>query len=53
MAGQAGQIELTCGERPATVKRLLQEASKEARVRLRSSWGDSGRRVLLWKRSGG
>ena len=36
-AGQAGKIELDRGERPATVKRLLQEASKEAGVRVRSS----------------
>ena len=51
-AGQAGRIELTRGERPMTVKRLLQEASKEAGVRVRSSWEDSGQRALLWKRTG-
>lgn len=49
--GQAGKIELDRGERPATVKRLLQEASKEAGVRLRSSWEDSSQRVLLWRRT--
>lgn len=51
-AGQAGKIELTRGERPGTVKRLLQEASKEAGVRLRSSWEDGSQRVLLWRRTG-
>ncbi len=51
-AGQAGKIEIDRGERPATVKRLLQEASKETGVRVRSSWEDSSQRVLLWKRTG-
>ena len=50
--GQAGRSELDGGERPATVKRLLQEASKEASVRVRSSWEDGSQRVLLWKRTG-
>ena len=51
-ASDAGQIELERGEKPATVKRLLQEAAEESGVRLRSSWGDQRKTVLLWKKSG-
>ena len=51
-AGNAGQIDLDRGERPATVKRLLQEAAKEAGIRVRSSWSDEKQRALLWKRVG-
>ncbi len=50
--GSAGQIDLEGGERPATVKRLLQEAAKEAGIRVRSSWSDEKQRALLWKRVG-
>ena len=50
--GNAGQIDLDGGERPATVKRLLQEAAKEAGIRVRSSWSDEKQRILLWKRVG-
>ena len=51
--GQAGRIELERGEKPATVKRMLQEASKQAGVPVRSSWEDATQRALLWKRAGG
>ncbi len=51
-SGNAGQIDLESGERPATVKRLLQEAAKEAGIRVRSSWSDEKQRALLWKRVG-
>ena len=50
--GQAGSIHLQRDERPATVKRLLREASKDAGIRVRSSWEDSSQQVLLWKRVG-
>ncbi len=51
-SGQAGKIELTRGEKSATVKWLLQEASREAGIKVRSSWEDTSQRVLLWKRTG-
>jgi hypothetical protein len=48
----AGKIELERGEKPATVKRLLQDAAKEAGVRIRSSWSDTRQQTLLWKKVG-
>ena len=50
--GQAGSIHLQRGEKAATVKRLLREASKDAGIRVRSSWEDASQQVLLWKRVG-
>ena len=52
MAGDAGSVELERGEKPATVKRLLQEAARQANVRIRSSWTDSQQRMLVWKKVG-
>ena len=49
--GQAGKIELARGERASVVKRRLQEASREAGIRIRSSWEDASQRVLYWKRT--
>jgi hypothetical protein len=49
-ASDAGKIEVERGEKPATVKRLLQEAARDAGVRVRSSWGDSKQQVLFWKK---
>ncbi len=51
-AGDAGSVELERGEKPATVKRLLQEAARQANVRIRSSWADSQQRMLVWKKVG-
>ncbi len=51
-AGDAGSITLERGEKPATVKRMLQEAARRANVRIRSSWTDDRQRVLVWKRVG-
>ena len=51
-ASGAGRIELARGERPATAKRLLAEASKAAGIKVRSAWEDGRKRVLLWKRTG-
>jgi hypothetical protein len=48
----AGKIELERGEKPATVKRLLQDAAKESGMRIRSSWGDTRQQVLFWKKVG-
>lgn len=50
-AGDAGRIDLSRGERPAGVKRLLQQAAKDAGVRIRSSWTDSSQKSLLWKKT--
>ncbi len=50
--GEAGRIELERGEKPNSVKRLLQEASKESGVRIRSSWESKDQKVLVWKRVG-
>jgi hypothetical protein len=49
---EAGKIELERGDKPATVKRLLQDSAKDAGVRVRSSWSDNRQQVLLWKRVG-
>ncbi len=51
-SGQAGKIELERGEKQATVKRLLQEASRECGIKVRSSWEDKSQHVLLWKLAG-
>jgi len=51
-SSEAGRIELERGEKPATVKRLLQDSAKEVGVRIRSSWSDSKQQVLLWKKVG-
>jgi hypothetical protein len=51
-AGDAGKIVLDTGDRASGVKRRLTEASKEAGIRIRSSWEDKRQRVLLWKRVG-
>lgn len=50
-AGEAGRIDLSRGERPASVKRLLQQAAKDAGVRIRSSWTDDSQKSLLWKKT--
>lgn len=49
--GDAGRIDLERGDRPSTIKRLLQEAAKEAGVKVRSSWEDQSQRALLWKKT--
>ena len=48
-AGAAGRIELERGEKPAIIKRRLQEASREAGIKIRSSWENP--RSLVWKRT--
>ncbi len=50
-SGDAGRIDLERGDRPTTVKRLLQEAAKEAGVKVRSSWTDKTQKTLLWKKT--
>ena len=50
-AGEAGRIDLERGDRPATVKRQLQEAVKEAGLKVRSSWTDSRQKTLVWKKT--
>ncbi len=52
-AGDAGSVQLERGEKPATVKRLLQDAARRENVRIRSSWTDAQQRVLVWKKVGG
>lgn len=52
LAGDAGRIELDDGDDGAAVKRLLRKASKQAGIKVRSSWEDNSKRVLLWKRVG-
>ena len=51
-ATDAGKIELSRSENPARVKRLLSEAAREAGTKVRSSWEDKTRHVLLWKKVG-
>lgn len=46
----AGKIELQPNEKPTTVKRLLQEASKELGLKVRSAWTDERQQTLVWKR---
>ena len=50
-ASDAGMIELERDDKPATVKRWLQEAAREVNVRVRSSWTDDRQRVLVWKKA--
>lgn len=49
--GDAGRIDLDRGDKPATVKRLLQEAAKEAGVKVRSTWTDPAQKTLVWKKT--
>ena len=42
-AGDAGSVALERGEKPTTVKRLLQETVRRRNVRIRCSWADSRR----------
>ncbi len=49
--GDAGRIDLDRGDRPATVKRLLQEAAREAGVKVRSTWTDESQKTLVWKKT--
>jgi len=46
----AGMIEVERDERPSTVRRWLQEAARERRVRVHTTWADPQQRVLLWKK---
>jgi hypothetical protein len=50
-SGDAGRIDLDRGDKPATVKRLLQEAAKEAGVKVRSTWTDPSQKTLIWKKT--
>jgi hypothetical protein len=47
----AGRIEIERGEKPGSVKRLLQESAKELGVRVRSSWADGKQQTLFWKKT--
>ncbi len=49
--GDAGRIDLERGDRPGATKRLLQEAAKEAGVKVRSSWTDKSQKALVWKKT--
>ena len=51
-ASDAGAIELATNERPARVKRLLSEGSREAGKKIRSTWEDKRKRKLFWKAVG-
>jgi len=51
-AGAAGRVDLERGDKPATVKRLLQDAAKQSGVRIRSSWETRDQKALLWKKVG-
>ncbi len=51
--GDAGRIDLERGDRPGVIKRRLQEAAKEAGVKVRSSWTDRSRKALVWKKTRG
>jgi hypothetical protein len=51
-ASQAGRIELERGEDAEATKRLLRQASRDAGIKVRSSWEDDSHRALLWKRVG-
>ena len=52
MGSDAGKLELSRGENPTRVKRLLAEAAKEGGTKVRSSWEDKTHRILLWKKVG-
>lgn len=47
---EAGKVEVERGEKPSTVKRMLQEAAKEMNIRVRSSWADGKQQTLFWKK---
>ena len=49
---QSGRISLEEGDNPDRVKRLLQQASRTMKIKVRSSWEDESRSALLWKRTG-
>lgn len=49
---EAGRIILDPQDDPDFVKRLLRAASKTTGIRVRSSWEDNKKGVLLWKRTG-
>jgi len=49
--GDAGKVEVERGEKPSSVKRMLQEAAKELNVRVRSSWADGKQQTLYWKKA--
>ena len=49
--GDAGRIDLERDDRPATIKRMLQEAAREAGVNVRSSWTDRSQKALVWKKT--
>lgn len=51
-ASDAGRITLERTDRPSIVKSRLGQASRESRIRVRSSWEDKRQRVLYWKRVG-
>jgi len=51
-AGAAGRIDLERGDKPATVKRLLEDAAKQSGTRVRSSWETKDQKALLWKKVG-
>jgi hypothetical protein len=48
--GDAGRVDVERGERPGSVKRLLQQSAKELGVRVRSSWADGKQQTLVWKK---
>jgi hypothetical protein len=50
-SADAGRVEVERGEKPGSVKRLLQESAKELNVRVRSSWADGKQQTLLWKKT--
>ena len=51
-ASDAGKIELARTDNATRAKRLLSEAAKEAGIKVRSSWEDKTKRILLWKKVG-
>ncbi len=51
-ASDAGRIESGRGEKASTVETQLALASKEVGVKVRPSWEDKRRRVLLCKKAG-
>lgn len=51
-ASDAGKISLDRNDRPSIVKARLGQASREASIRIRSSWEDKQQSVLYWKRVG-
>jgi hypothetical protein len=51
-SGDAGRIDLEAGDNPTVIKRRLREASKQAGIKVRSSWADDSQKTLFWKRTG-